>query len=115
MILPTELGEFTCLGESSLKYIAERFPEWIGNDAAALRKVYNKDPLVKVYPHYQEVEDGYIIRLNPKKNPNPIGLLIADPAGDAGRFAYVAKTKKVDKPFDIKTLYEKLDEESGTD
>ena len=111
MIFKTELGEFTCLGESSLKYIDEHFPEWIGDDTTILRMVYNKDPSVKVYPLYQEVADGYILRLNPRKDPNPIGLLTANPDGDVDRFAYVAKTKKVQKPFDIKTLYEKLDEE----
>lgn len=111
MIFKTELGEWTCLGESSLKYIDEHFPEWmIGDGTTILRMVYNKDPSVKVYPVYQEVEDGYILRLNPRKNGNPIGLLTANPDGDVDHFAYVAKTKKVEKPFDIKTLYEVLDE-----
>ncbi len=83
----------------------------IGTDST-LTKVYAKDQTVKVYPVYQEVADGYIIRLNPKKNGNAIGLLTANPDSDADHFSYVAKTKKIDKPFDIKTLYEKLDEES---
>jgi hypothetical protein len=108
MIFKTELGDWTCLGESSLKYINEHFPVLI--DDATLKMVYNKDPSVKVYPVYQEAADGYIIRLNPKKCGNAIGLLTADPDGDYDHFAYVAKTKKIDKPFDIKTLYEVLDE-----
>lgn len=110
MIFKTELGDWTCLGESSLKYINEHFPELIGDDTAVLKMVYNKDTSVKVYPVYQETYDGYLIRLNPKKNGNPIGLLTANPDGDADHFAYVAKTRKAPKPFDIKTLYEVLDE-----
>ena len=97
MVFKTALGEWTCLGSSSLKFIDEHFhDDFFEDDMGVLKKILDEYPTVKVYPAYQETEDGYIIRLHTKTG-----------ASDQ----YVARCKKVHKPFDIKSIYEELDEE----
>lgn len=106
MVFNTTLGEWTCLGRSSLKYIDEHFhDEFFEDDTGVLKRILKKIlddyPTAVVYPAYQETEDGYHIRLNTTKTGS----------GTEYGILYVPRCKKVYKPFDIKSIYEELDEE----
>lgn len=102
MVFKTELGEWTCLGRSSLKYIDERFHDaFFEDDMGVLKKILDDYPTAVVYPAYQETEDSYYIRLNTSKTGS----------GTEYGNIYVARCKKVYKPFDIKSIYEELEED----
>ena len=102
MVFNTSLGEWTCLGRSSLKYMDDHFhDDFFEDDMGVLKKILDDYPTAVVYPAYQETEDGYIIRLNTSKTGS----------GTEYGNLYVARCKKVYKPFDIKSIYEELDEE----
>lgn len=113
-----DFGEWTCLGESSLKFLNEHFHDDFFQDTSTGKNPLNicleKDDTSKLYPFFSETDHCYYIRLHANKNVNAIGLILSkdkERPNMIWRTSYVPRVKKSLKPFDIKSLYETLDEE----
>lgn len=113
-----DFGEWTCLGESSLKFLNDHFHDDFFQDTDTGRNPLNicieMDDTSKLYPFFMESDDSYYIRLHASKNGNSIGLILSKDVEHPNmiwRTSYVSVMKKALKPFDIKSLYETLDEE----
>ena len=109
-----DFGEWTCLGESSLKFLNNYFHVDFFQDTSTDKNPLNicieMDDTLKLYPFFIESDDSYYIRLHANKNENAIGLIMSKDK-EHPNMVYVPCVKKALKPFDIKSLYETLDEE----
>lgn len=116
--ITNDFGEWTCLGESSLKFLNEHFHDDFFQDTSTGRNTLNicleMDDTSKLYPFFMESDDSYYIRLHANKNGNAIGLIVSKDKEHPNmiwRTSYIPCVRKALKPFDIKSLYETLDEE----
>lgn len=110
--------EWTCLGESSLKFLNEHFHDDFFQDTSTGKNKLNicleMDDTSKLYPFFMDASDGYYIRLHANKNENAIGFIMSkdkERPNMMRKTIYIPLVKKILKPFDIKSLYETLDEE----
>ena len=113
-----DFGEWICLGKSSLKFLNEHFHDDFFQDTSTGKNPLNicleMDDTSILYPFFMESDDCYYIRLHTSKNGNTVGLILSKDVEHPNmmwRTSYVSVMRKALKPFDIKSLYETLDEE----
>ena len=76
-----DFGEWTCLGESSLKFLNEHFHDDFFQDTSTGKNPLNicieMDDTSKLYPFFMETDDSYYIRLHANKNGLFDGIAIS--------------------------------------